>query len=263
MKRSYIISGTAIATFLTIIALLRDVFDFKLQVNDILNWVYNPILYWVLTIFLFLAGIAVGLKFGIRKNSNVSISVFDLSNANDAQLFYIELYKSYREAQSEVYLTGTGFISWSDTQDKLVSDILNVTSDALSRGVSFVRIQMSDKPAEEWADKFSNLMQSYPERLKVYADYESTELANTALIDPDSKTPIVQLLFETEEVGIDSQRLDVSVAMFIYGRRDLAKSLQKRFLSRMQKLQRLLPNEMRELGLGIYYFAYTAIRNDS
>jgi len=115
---------------------------------------------------------------------------------------------------------------------------------------------MSDHPAEEWAEDFATLMQKYPNRLKVYGDYESADLANIAIIDPDGRSPLVQLLFETEETGIDAKRLDASIALFIYGRRDLAKSLQKQFLARIQKLHRLLPNEMRELGLGIYYFAY-------
>ena len=57
-----------------------------------------------------------------------------------------------------------------------------------------------------------------------------------------------------EETGIKAKKLDV--ALFIYGRRDLAKSLQRQFILRIEMLQQLLPNEMRELGLGIYYFAY-------
>lgn len=196
------------------------------------------------------------MKSASQRHSDESIRVFDLSDANDAKLFDKELYRSYRDAQSEIYLTGTGFVTCSDAESKLIADIIDVTKNALENQVNVVRIQMSDYPAEEWADEFAKLMQSYPNKLKVYADYESAELPNTALIDPDGRFPTVQLLFETEETGVESKKLDTSVALFIYGRRDLAKSLQRRFLLRIQKLQRLLPNDMRELGLGIYYFAY-------
>lgn len=256
MQRNYVLSGTAIAVILAIAALLRDIFDFKLVANDVLKWINNPVVYWSFTLFIFLIGILIGVRFASQRQNSEKIRVFDLSNTNDSELFYKELYKSYVEAKSEIYLTGTGFVTWSDTQSKHIADILNATKNALENQVSFVRIQMSDHPAEEWAEEFAKLMQNHPNKLKVYADYESAELTNTALVDPDGRFPIVQLLFETEETGIDSKRLDASIGVFIYGRRDLAKSLQRQFLSRIQELHRLVPNEMRELGLGIYYFAY-------
>ncbi|MFN5398453.1 MAG: gamma-glutamylcyclotransferase family protein [Pseudanabaena sp.] len=256
MRKNYILSGTALAVILAVVALLRDIFDFKLTATEILKWVQNPFAYWTFTFLLFLIGILIGFQFSSKIRNSEKIRVFDLSNINDTQLFYEELYKSYREAQSEIYLTGTGFVTWSDTQSKLIKGTLDATERALKNKVSFVRIQMSSHPAEEWAEEFAKLMQDHPNRLKVFADYESTELANIALIDPNGRFPIVQILFETEEVGLETRKFDASIALSIYGRPDLAKSLQKRFLSRIGKLQRLLPSEMRELGLGIYYFAY-------
>jgi gamma-glutamylcyclotransferase (GGCT)/AIG2-like uncharacterized protein YtfP len=253
-KNKYILSGTAFATILTIVTLLRDVLDFKLRINDFVTWLQNPAIYWIFAIFVFLIGILIGTKLASQRHKGESIRVFDLSNATDAELFYKELCRSYRDAQSEIYLTGKGFISDSDNYGEHISALLKATKKALDNQVNIVRIQMSNNPAEEWADRFAALMQSYPNKLKVYADYESTELANTAIIDPNGSFPMVQLLFEIEETGIKAQKLDV--ALFIYGRRDLAKSLQKQFILRIGMLQQLLPNEMRELGLGIYYFAY-------
>jgi len=255
-RKNYILSGTAIAVILGAIALLRDIFDFRLTTTEMLRWVQDPIAYWLFCICLFFTGILIGHKILPKGQNGEKIRVFDLLNADDLHLFHEELYKSYREARSEIYLTGTGFLTWSDDQEKFIKGTLRATERALKNQVSFVRIQMSSHPSEEWANEFAELMQNYPDKLKVYADYDSTELANTAVIDPRGKSPIVQLLFETEENGLDSRKLDASIALFIYGRSDLAKSLQQRFLSRISNLQRLLPSEMCDLGLGIYYFAY-------
>ena len=199
MKKNYILSGTALATILGIVTLLRDVLDFKLTINEFLTWLQNPAIHLVFAIFIFSIGILIGTKLSSQKHSGESIRVFNLSNPTDAELFYKELCRSYRDAQSEIYLTGKGFVSWSDTHGERISDLLNATKKALDNRVSFVRIQMSDNPAEEWADTFADIMQSYPNKLKVYADYESTELANTAIIDPNGQFPIVQLLFEIEQ----------------------------------------------------------------
>lgn len=258
MKKNYIISGTALATSLAAVTFLRDVFDFKITLNDVVGWFQNPILQCLLAIILFCTGVLIGLKLQSRHKDIEKIQVFDLSDPVEADSFQKELYRSYQLAESEIYLTGTGFVSWSELQEKLISNTLKVTEQALERGINFIRIQMSDYPAEEWANKFANLMQDYSGQLKVYADYNSVELANVAIIDPGGKCPIVQLLFETEEVSIDTKRLDASVALFIYGRRDLARNLQSRFLNRIQNLDRLLPSEMCDLGLGIYYFAYSS-----
>jgi len=255
-NKRFVLSGTAIAAILATATLLRDVFDIKLQPGDFLNLLTNPFVYALGLIVFFCLGVLISQRFLKARSEEGTIEVFDLSDPDGLSKFYKELYASYKDAESEIYLTGAGFVSWSDAQEKKTIEIIEATRKCLERGVNFFRIQTSDNPAEEWAEKFADLMDKFPDNLRVFSDYDSVELANTALIDPDGPNPIVQLLFETEGSGLKSASLDASVAVFIYGRRDLARNLKARFLSRIHESERLLPSEMRDLGVDTLYFTY-------
>src|SRR5512132_766488 len=117
--------------------------------------------------------------------------VFDLP-AGGTIAFYSAMAASIRDAEKAIYRSGRGF----RTDSAFIGDLLAAERSALKRGVNILRIQTSPRSGEAWADGYADLVDSFPEQLRVMADFVEPALGDLGLVDPLGSRPVVQLLFE-------------------------------------------------------------------
>jgi hypothetical protein len=67
---------------------------------------------------------------------------------------------------------------------------------------------------------------------------------------------VIQLLFETHEMAVDSEAYRVATAILLHGKQELAGSLREQFVARFLEMDELSANDVAQLGSGRLYFAY-------
>ncbi|SCL20795.1 Gamma-glutamyl cyclotransferase, AIG2-like [Micromonospora rhizosphaerae] len=179
---------------------------------------------------------------------------FQLDEPSEEKAFYAELADSISKAKQSIYRSGRGFNH--DAHESYGVQLISAEREALNRGVEVSRIQTSEPVIESWADGFANLLEMFPQKLKVFADPASPPLVNVGVIDPLSNQPVIQLLFETNEPDSNGSRSQGATAIFLYGQKSLAVSLAYQFSARTAKLAPMTAAAMRNLARSYIYFAY-------
>lgn len=192
-----------------------------------------------------------------RRNARIAnphYQIFDLSSEAEEREFYIALSKSIKGAAETIYRSGRGFSR--PASDARFSPLLAAEEAALRNGVEITRVQTSTRAVEDWADAYARLMDRYPKNLTVLRDVSEPPLVNVALIDPYGANPIIQLLFEAQEVTPQGERHRGASAMFLYREPALAASLAQQFAARCAVLHRMSSDDVRDLARTYTYFAY-------
>jgi gamma-glutamylcyclotransferase len=167
--------------------------------------------------------------------------------------YYRTLAESIRGAKTIIYRSGRGFTG--DTTNRFSHDLVDAEESALQKGVKIHRIQTSDHVSKEWAEHYARLVEKYPGRLFMYADFKDPALVNVGLIDPQGTQPEVQVLFESNTTsGHLSHR--ASAAISVYEIPGLSSSLQMQFNNWISRLTILNADQVRELARTYRYFAY-------
>ncbi|MFI1163022.1 gamma-glutamylcyclotransferase family protein [Streptomyces sp. NPDC020801] len=179
---------------------------------------------------------------------------FDLATQDGEEAFYKALAKSISGAQESIYRSGRGFSR--RRQEGSISDLVRAEEIALRNGVEITRIQLSGKVNEVWANAYADLVERYPEGLRVFAERGDSPLVNVAVIDAHGPSPVIQLLFEANEIVAGGPRHRGSAAVFLHGHSPLAVSLQSQFEDHVRSLQRMTADEVRGLSSPPLYFAY-------
>jgi hypothetical protein len=179
---------------------------------------------------------------------------FDLSTEEGQAAYYQELAKSIALARESIYRAGRGFSR--PQRGQAIENLVRAERTALANGVEITRIQLSSSVTEKWANDYADLVASFPDQLRVYADYGEPPLVNVAVIDPHGSLPAIQLLFESHELAADGDRFRSAAALFLKGHKPLAISLQAQFEDRAKVLQRMTSDEVRDLAKLPTYFAY-------
>lgn len=239
-----------------LIALLRGLFGYTLPDNFINDFLDKH--FWITYLLIGFGGIMLGkVLFGKSSIGKEVLKYYDLENPKDKINFRKKLVESYKNAEQEIYLTGRGYTHEIGNNSRVGYKLLvGATEEVLKKGIKFYRIHINNQVADEWAETYSSFAEKYEANFKLHADFEHLDLVNVAIIDPNGKNPIVQLLFEMEETSLKKDSYSSSVALFIYNKPRLARSIHKQFIARLERSEHLSPTEIRELGLNNYYFAY-------
>jgi len=179
---------------------------------------------------------------------------FDLATPDGEEAFYKALAKSISGAQESIYRSGRGFSR--RRHEGSISDLVRAEEVALRNGVEITRIQLVGKVNDAWADSYASLVERYPEGLRVFAERGESPLVNVAVIDAHGPSPVIQLLFEANEIVAGGPRHRGSAAVFLHGHSSLAVSLQTQFEDHVRNLQRMTADEVRGLSSPPLYFAY-------
>ncbi|RKS09977.1 gamma-glutamyl AIG2-like cyclotransferase [Nocardiopsis sp. Huas11] len=179
---------------------------------------------------------------------------FDLSTTEGEDAFYKELVKSITNAEDCIYRSGRGFSR--SRHERYINDLIRAEETALRNGVDITRIQLSSWVDEVWANACADLIEQYPENLRMFADYGEAPLVNVAVIDAYGPSPVIQILFEAHEVAPGRPRQRGSAAVFLHGNSALASSLQGQFEEYTQSLDRMTSESVRSLSQAPIYFAY-------
>jgi len=167
--------------------------------------------------------------------------------------YYSVLAESIRRAKTIIYRSGRGFSN--EPVKRFARDLVNAEDLALREGVKIHRIQTADRVSKDWAEQYAQLVEKYPGRLFVYADFKDPALVNVGLIDPQRPQPQVQILFESGTTeGHPRHRADS--AIFVDGPPTLARSLQAQFEHWISGLRILGADQIRDLARTYLYFAY-------
>jgi hypothetical protein len=142
-----------------------------------------------------------------------------------------------QQARDVVYRSGRGFDN--ERSDQHAAVLLKAEAEALGRGVDVRRIQTSPHAATRWADGLASLVERYPDKLRVYADFTTHGAADFGLVDPDGVRPIVVALFSAPVPGTLPIRSRTIAAFFYYQHRELAKILADDFGNRTQALRQI------------------------
>lgn len=179
--------------------------------------------------------------------------VYDLSSEAMEVEYYSDLAESIRRAKTIIYRSGRGF---SDERVRhFTRDLIDAEDFALKEGVRIQRIQTAYRVSKDWAEQYAQLVEKYPGRLLVYADFKDPALVNVGLIDPQRPRPQVQILFESGTTA-GRPRHTADVAVFVDGQHTLAQSLQAQFEHWISRLKILDADQIRDLARTYLYFAY-------
>jgi gamma-glutamylcyclotransferase len=177
----------------------------------------------------------------------------DLSTEAAEAEYYRTLAESIRGAKAVVYRSGRGFTC--ETLNRFSRDLIDAEESALQEGVQIHRIQTSNHVSKEWAEHYARLVEKYPGRLFMYADFNDPALVNVGLIDPKGSRPEIQMLFESNTAsGHSSHRANVAIS--VYGAPEFSWSLQLQFKNWISKLRILSAEQVRDLARTYLYFAY-------
>jgi len=185
---------------------------------------------------------------------SAQVRFFDLSDTATEKVFYQELAKSIREATGTIYRSGRGFDR--ARREPFIAELLAAERDALEKGVEITRIQLAVAATEPWAEHAAQLLEEFPDRLHMFADFAEPPLVNVGIIDPFSAAPVIQLLFEATEPTVAGEHSRSASALFMYGQGSLAASLAYQFVGRTHRLAMMSAADVRELGRSYVYFAY-------
>jgi hypothetical protein len=183
--------------------------------------------------------------------------VYDLTESQQATDYYAALSRTISNAETTIYRSGRGFAEISHDEEAHISALIDAERSALQRGVRVARIQTSRRASTLWSDRYAALMEEFPRHLQVWGDFSEPPLVNVAVVDPaNQERAMVQLLFESHEFVITKDRFKAATAIFLYGRRDIAASIERQFVQRLNELERLYPSDVRRMGATFQYFAY-------
>jgi len=183
--------------------------------------------------------------------------VYDLTDSQQAADYYQTLSRTIRDAKHKIYRSGRGFAEIGPEQESQIRSLIEAERTALQNGVKVARIQTSRRASALWAEQYAALVEEFPRQLMVWADYSDPPLVNVAVVDPSIEDQaMVQLLFESHEFVITAERYKAATAIFLYGRSDIALSIERQFVQRVKELDRLNASDLRHLGAIYLYFAY-------
>jgi len=180
-------------------------------------------------------------------------SLYDLSKDEAEDEYYRILAESIRHAKTAVYRSGRGFTG--KPRKKFSRDLIIAEEAALKNGVEVVRIQTADRVSKEWAEGYARLVEKYPGKLRVYADFKDPLFVNIGLIDPNGPRPEIQMLFESITKASRSS-YTADAALSFYGPPRFAQGLQAKFEQWAQDLRMLNADQIRDLARTYLYFAY-------
>ena len=185
--------------------------------------------------------------------SQAPYRLYDLSTEAMEDEYYRVLAESIRRAQTIIYRSGRGF--FDEPRKRFKGDLIAAEDFALGRGVRIIRVQTADFVSSDWAERYAELLEKYPDTLRVYADFKDPLLVNIGLIDPQGPRPEVQILFESvTAAGHPSHIADAGI--FVYGPSRFARSLQAQFEHWTSRLRILDSDQVRNLARTYLYFAY-------
>jgi hypothetical protein len=205
-------------------------------------------------------GVTSGIVFEIRRRSNAAprslrYDIWDLADSSQHESYVTSLSESIRNAKRTIYRSGRGFTSAALRKE--IQEVVNAERIALTSGVEIIRIQKAATATEIWADEYASLLETYQPKLRVFKDFEEAPLVLLGLIDAYSDRPVVQLMFESEELVPEGVRHHASMVIFLYDTPALAQSLQRQFVARIKNLPVMGPDAIRRLSsTHSVYFAY-------
>jgi hypothetical protein len=184
--------------------------------------------------------------------SRAPTELYDLSTEAKEAEYYGILAESIRGSGTVIYRSGRGFTD--EPLNRFSRDLVSAEEFALKQGVKIHRIQTSDHVSKEWAEHYARLVEEYPGRLFVYADFRDPALVNVGLIDPQGPQPEVQMLFESvTTAGHASHTANTAISIY---EPTFAWSLQEQFKNWISRLKILDADQVRDLARTYLYFAY-------
>lgn len=193
-------------------------------------------------------------------DENPQIELLRVETEAERADLYKYCIRHIREAEQAIYKTGRGISRFSGMNKKVAADVVKAEHEAADRGVEILRIQLGPHVSGDWAQTYAELARAHPESVTVYEDFQKETSITVAVIDPEGDRPVVEMLFENRSHSGHAERFKTVAALFVYGSRDLAKSLKDQHEERAQRLEtegrRMTPEKIHALGYDYLYFAY-------
>jgi hypothetical protein len=177
-----------------------------------------------------------------------------IDDAESERRFYDRLSQAVRSAREAVYRTGYGF--QNGQREHYYRDLMRAEEEALGRGVEIVRIQTGSRVDRPWADGYADLLERFPGRFTMVAEFGAPLLHDIGLVDPHGHRPTTYLLFETREEAPFGPRRRPAVALFLTGDRWLSSVLAQHFTASTADLTPLTPADVRQLATTFVYFGW-------
>jgi hypothetical protein len=183
-----------------------------------------------------------------------AVRYFALVDAQSEQFYYEEVAKCIRNAKESLIRLGKGFSN--ERRSSLYQELIEADSDALSHGVTMLRIQTGSPVASSWAEGYAKLLEQHPDHFSMAVDLDGTSFNDITLIDPRGHDPIAILLFETSEPESLGPVGRPVIALIITNARSLATSLADQLIKHAKDLPKLNPEGVRDLAKVYTYFAW-------
>jgi gamma-glutamylcyclotransferase (GGCT)/AIG2-like uncharacterized protein YtfP len=177
--------------------------------------------------------------------------------------FYEYFCASIADAKQAIYITGEGF-EFSNREGREIAErFTDSFEQALSSGVSVVRIQTRRDADSEWAATLAALVGRYPDQFDLYVlrDKRVAQMSSVCVIDPDDeRRSIVEIMLSSQRLfGVKTTDV-AGTAVFIEHNQGLAHDLQRRIVSLTDPEVSRHPESHDETLAALvgtdYYFAY-------
>jgi hypothetical protein len=189
-----------------------------------------------------------------RSQDRPTVRCIVIAGASSEKQLYDEVSRYIRNAREAIYRSGRGF--QHEHRADLYRQLLIAEKDALGRGVKVTRVHTGARVAPSWADAYADLLERFPDRLKMVVDFDNMPFSDIGLVDPYGPDPVVYLLFETPDAapfGIGSRP---ALFLIIEGAHSFAKTLCQQFVKHAESLMALRPLDVRELSKTFVYFGW-------
>lgn len=164
---------------------------------------------------------------GLRK-----VRVFEPDeDGNLNRKFYDYFREQIDKATEEIWITGEGFEFKGPKSEDNARDYNERMRRALKRGVHITRIQTANPLHSKWAKMLKELFDKETEgrfHLYIINNQEFQDVASVCVIDPARRRKnVVEFMLSAEKDIEDSQVRIASTAVFLHGRRELAKAMKE------------------------------------
>jgi hypothetical protein len=191
---------------------------------------------------------------GNQTENGQDIKYYHMRDAETERKYYNELAYQIDNARERIYRLGRGF--YYDNRSPFFDQIIQAEERALQRGIKITRIQVDSPVSPIWATGYANLLERYPDRLRIVVSLNAISLNDICLIDPHGHHPVVNFLFEAKQDERLGQVGRPVTAMFLMSASNLAQNLAAELDEQVKKLTELTPDGVRDLSRVYLYFGW-------
>jgi len=201
--------------------------------TEVVTGIISGLMVWLIT---YMIG---KIKIENLKKRSATVKIFPpIKNKNVNEEFYDYYEKCIRNAESDIYMTGTGVPTSTPKHKEVFRSILKAMAYSMrDKKANIVRIQgiPDNEVGKKWIDEMKILKKEYPDSFKLYLVplSEVKYIAQYFVIDPWVKSTVAEILFP--EIREERNEIHAGTGIFIEGDIDLSKYLSLQ-ISQMQHI---------------------------